>query len=74
MRNLSDPFSIAFRQYKYILVNARLISCSLSTYKEIIIVTTSIILSIIYNNYCETKRNYNDENVILFEILAYTVV
>ena len=64
--------SLAFRQYKNILVNARLISCSLSIYKDIIIATTSIILSIIYN--CETKRNYNDENVILFEISAYTVV
>ena len=67
-----DPFSVVFRQYKYILVNVRLISCSLSTYNTINIVTTSIILSLIYN--CEWKRDYNDENVILFKILAYTVV
>ena len=67
-----DPFSVAFRQYKYILVNVRHISCSLSTYNKTIIVTTSIILSIIYN--CERKRNYNEKNVIQFEIFVYTVV
>ena len=50
----------------------RLIFCLPSTYNKIIIVTTSIILSIIYN--WERKRNYNDENVRLFEILVYTVV
>ena len=54
-----------------ITLNVRLISCSISTYNAIIIVTTSINLSIIYNR--EIKRNYNNENVILFEILAYIV-
>ena len=67
-----DPFSVDFRQYKYILVNVRLIIYSLSTYNKINIVTTSISLSIIYN--CEIKRDYNDENVTLFKILANTVV
>ena len=51
----STPFSAAFRQYKYILVNAGLINCSLSTYNKIIVFTTSIILSIIHN--CERKHN-----------------
>ena len=41
-----DLFSVAFRQYKYILVNAGLISCSRSTYNTIVIVTTSINSSI----------------------------
>ena len=36
--NPFDPISVAFRQYKYILANVRLISCSLSTYNNIIIV------------------------------------
>ena len=56
------PYSVAFRQYKYILVEVRLISCSLSTYITIFIVISPIIF----------KKN--DENVILFKILAYTVV
>ena len=54
-----DTFSVAFKQYKYILVSARLISGSLSTDN----VTTSIILSIIYN--CERKRYYNGEILYL---------
>ena len=35
-----DPFSVALMQYRYILVNVRLKSCSLVTYKTIIIVIT----------------------------------
>ena len=65
--------STIYRLYKYIrLINVRLINCSLSTYNTINIAATSIILSI--NDNCERKRNYNDENVVLFEILACTVV